>query len=78
MQGHNAPVSSLSWSQDDAQLASLGAAAAYRWDVPYKTRVHADSIVHKGTIYCSGANAGHAALACNTQSTHEMIASKAP
>ncbi|KAK9836406.1 hypothetical protein WJX84_006999, partial [Apatococcus fuscideae] len=54
LKGHQAPVSSLSWSLDDAQLASLGAAAAYRWDVPYKTRVHADSIVHKGTIYCSG------------------------
>ena len=53
-QGHQGPVASLSWSQDDTQLASLGAAAAYRWDVPYRTRVHADSMVHKGTIYCSG------------------------
>lgn len=62
LQGHQAPVSSLSWSLDDAQLASLGAAAAYRWDVPYKTRVHADSIVHKGTIYCSGASEADACM----------------
>ncbi|KAK9825965.1 hypothetical protein WJX74_001792 [Apatococcus lobatus] len=54
LKGHQGPVACLSWSQDDAQLASLGAAAAYRWDVPYRTRVHADSMVHKGTIYCSG------------------------
>ena len=53
VQGHAAAISCMSWSSDDARLASVGAGGAcYQWDVPMGTKIAQEEYVDKQKNYC--------------------------
>ena len=52
-QGHAAAISCMSWSSDDARLASVGAGGAcYQWDVPGGVKIAQEEYVDKQNNYC--------------------------
>lgn len=52
-QGHAAAISCMSWSSDDARLASVGVGGAcYQWDVPGGIKIAQEEYVDKQKNYC--------------------------
>lgn len=52
-QGHAAAISCMSWSSDDARLASVGVGGAcYQWDVQRGVKIAQEEYVDKQKNYC--------------------------